>query len=135
MEVRRVALKRIQGRGLPPSRAPLSHGVVAGGWLYVSGMVARRPHDLTIIEDDPVKATTQCLENMLAVVEAAGGGPEDVVKVSVFLASMADYEAMNTAYRKFFAGVFPARTTVEAVLGVGRIEIDCVAYLPNHATA
>jgi 2-iminobutanoate/2-iminopropanoate deaminase len=127
-------LNRIQGRNLPPPTVPLSQGVLAGGWLYVSGMVARRPEDRVIIEEIN-SATRQCLDNVLAVVEAAGGGKQDIVKLTVYLARQSDYAAMNAVFTEYFDGTYPARTTIEAVLGLGPIEIDGVAYIPDGSSS
>ena len=68
----------------------------------------------------------QCLRHW--PLKAADSSPENVVKVSVFLADLNDFEAMNEVYREFFKDNYPARTTVQAVLRTGRkIEIDCIA--------
>jgi 2-iminobutanoate/2-iminopropanoate deaminase len=108
---------------------PLSHGVIAAGWLYISGMVPRTPTG-EIIESDTRSATLQCLENLLDVVVSAGGTRQSIVKTNVYLADFADYGAMNEAYTQFFPGKPPARTTIEAGgLGIGRVEIDGTAYL------
>jgi enamine deaminase RidA (YjgF/YER057c/UK114 family) len=117
------------GANMPGPKVPLSHGALAAdGWLYVSGMVPRTP-DGQIIEDDTKRATLQCLENFLEVVETAGGTREDIVKTNVYLADFADYGAMNQAYVAFFGTAFPARTTIQAgALGIGAVEIDGTAY-------
>lgn len=125
-----MTVERIQGRNLPSPTVPLTQGVLAGGWLYVSGMVARRPNDRIIIEEI-YAATRQCLDNVLAVVETAGGRKQDIVKLNVYLARQSDYAAMNSVFAEYFEGAYPARTTIEAVLGLGPIEIDGVAYLPE----
>ena len=125
----------LNGKGLPTPKVPLAHGVVADGWLSVSGMVPRRP-DGTIIEGDSKQATLQCLENLLDVVETAGGTREDIVKTNVYLADFADYGAMNEAYAQFFGGRPPARTTIQAgALGIGDVEIDGTAYLGRRERA
>jgi 2-iminobutanoate/2-iminopropanoate deaminase len=122
-------ITHLNGKGLPAPKVPLSHGVVAGGCLYVSGMVPRMP-DGTIVEGDTKRATLLCLENLLDVVETAGGTREDIVKTNVYLADFADYGAMNEAYDEFFGGTPPARTTIQAgALGIGDVEIDGTAYL------
>lgn len=116
---------------MAPPKVPLSHGVFAGGWLHVAGMVARRS-DGVIVEDDVVAATVQCLENMEAVLATRGADRTSVVKVNVYLTDFADYPHMNTAFEQFFQGTYPARTTIQAGgLGLGAVEIDAVAYLGN----
>jgi 2-iminobutanoate/2-iminopropanoate deaminase len=122
-------ITHLNGKGMPAPKVPLSHGVIAGGCLYVSGMVPRMA-DGTIIEGDTKRATLQCLENMLDVVETAGGTIGDIVKTNVYLADFADYAAMNEAYVEFFGDPPPARTTIQAgALGIGDVEIDGTAYL------
>ena len=107
---------------------PLSHGVLAGGWLHVAGMVARTPAG-EIIGDDVVDATLQCLKNMEAVLRTRGLDRRSVVKVTVYLVDFADYGAMNLAFEEFFGGTYPARTTIQAGgLGLGTVELDAVAY-------
>jgi 2-iminobutanoate/2-iminopropanoate deaminase len=114
---------------MAPPKVPLSHGVLAGGWLHVAGMVARTS-DGTIIEDDVVRATLQCLDNMEAVLATREADRRSVVKVNVYLVDFADYGAMNKAFEEFFDGTYPARTTIQAGgLGLGTVEIDAVAYL------
>jgi 2-iminobutanoate/2-iminopropanoate deaminase len=124
----------LNGKGLSPPTVPLAHGVVAGGWLYISGMVPRMP-DGMILEGDTKRATLQCLENLLDVVETAGGTRGDIVKTNVYLADFSDYGAMNEAYVEFFGSKPPARTTIQAgALGIGAVEIDGTAYLGGDRT-
>ena len=109
---------------------PYSPGVRAGGFLFTSGQLpARRSGEL--IADDVRAATRQCLENVREVLEAGGASLEGVVKVTVFLADMADFAAMNEAYAAFFPAVPPTRSCVQVVaLPKGaRIEIEAVALL------
>jgi 2-iminobutanoate/2-iminopropanoate deaminase len=89
-----------------------------------------RMADGTIIENDTRRATLLCLENLLDVVETAGGKLEDIVKTNVYLADFTDYGAMNEAYVEFFGERPPARTTIQAgALGIGAVEIEGTAYL------
>ena len=75
--------------------------------------------------------TRQTLENVRVCLEAAGCGLADVVKVTAYLADMADFETYNAVYREFFTQPYPARTTVGAALAPGlRVEIEAVAKLP-----
>lgn len=114
---------------MAPPKVPLSHGVLAGGWLHVAGMVARTS-DGSIVEDDVLQATLQCLENMEAVLVTRGADRRSVVKVNVYLADFGDYGKMNQAFEQFFTGGYPARTTIQAgALGIGNVEVDAVAYL------
>ena len=109
---------------------PYSPGVRAGGFLFTSGQLPARPSG-ELVADDMRAATRQCLENVRGVLEAGGASLEAVVKVTVFLADMADFAAMNEAYADFFPSPPPARTCVQvAALPKGaRIEIEAVAVL------
>jgi reactive intermediate/imine deaminase len=106
-----------------------SPGIIAEGrFLYVSGQGPLR--DGAVVGETAAEQTRITLENLGAVLAAAGAGPADVVRCGVFLADMADFAEMNRAYAEFFADPLPARTTVGAALAGFKVEIDCVAVLP-----
>ena len=107
-----------------------SPGIIAEGrFLYVSGQGPLR--DGVVVGETTAEQTRIALENLGAVLAAAGAGPADVVRCGVFLADMADFAEMNSAYGEFFADPLPARTTVGAALAGFKVEIDCVAVLPG----
>ena len=107
-----------------------SPGIVAEGrFVYVSGQGPLR--DGAVAGESIAEQTRITLENLAAVLAAAGAGPDDVVRCGVFLADMADFAEMNSVYGEFFADPLPARTTVGAVLAGFKVEIDCVAVLPG----
>jgi 2-iminobutanoate/2-iminopropanoate deaminase len=115
---------------------PISHftdAVRAGGFLYVSGIVAVDRDGRLVGADDVVAQTRQVLENMRAVLEAGGCGFEDVVKVTIFLTDIDDRPLINPLRQEVFGDARPASTLVEvprlAVEGA-RIEIECVAAVP-----
>ena len=114
-----------------PSSPLLSHAVVAGGLVFVSGQVGR---DLATRKaaDGIAAQTGQCLENLRTVLAAAGAEPKHVVKTVVFLRSAADFAAMNAVYAAFFPHEPPARSTVESRLMSDEllVEIEAVAALP-----
>ncbi len=111
---------------------PLSSGVRAGDFIFVSGQVGfedpKTGKELKSIEAQ----TSQCLENMKAVLEAAGSSMTDVVKVNVYLKNAGDFQKMNEVYRRYFTKDLPARCTVVPALTQPKmlIEIECVAYSP-----
>lgn len=124
-----MTLDKFNADTMAAPKVPLSHGVLAGGWLHVAGMVARSPEG-EILAGDIVAATRQCLENMEAVLATRGADRTSVVKVTVYLVDFADYPGMNTAFEEFFDSPYPARTTIQAGgLGLGEVELDAVAYL------
>jgi reactive intermediate/imine deaminase len=115
---------------------PISHftdAVLAGGFLYVSGIVAVDGDGRLVGGDDVVAQTRQVFENMRAVLEAAGCGFEDVVKVTVFLTDVDDRARINPVRQEVFGDARPASTLVEvprlAVEGA-KVEIECVAVVP-----
>ena len=126
---------------LTPKRA-FSQGVRVGHTLYVAGQL---PIDLdgNVVGARDIRVQTrQVLDNVRAIVEAAGGTLRDVIKATVYLTDIADHGAMNEVYARFFVSDFPARTTVQvaalapALVGEGHpflIEIDAVAILDGGA--
>jgi 2-iminobutanoate/2-iminopropanoate deaminase len=115
---------------------PISHftdAVRAGGFLYVSGIVAVDRDGRLVGGDDVVAQARQVLENMRAVLEAGGCGFEDVVKVTFFLTDVDDRPLINPLRQEMFGDARPASTLVEvprlAVEGA-KIEIECVAVVP-----
>ena len=115
--------------GSRPSGA-YSPGIIAEGrFVYVSGQGPLR--DGAVVGGSIGEQTRVTLENVAAVLAEAGAGLSDVVRCGVFLADMADFNAMNEVYAEIFPRPLPARTTVGAVLAGIKVEIDCVAVLPG----
>lgn len=112
---------------------PYNQAVLAGGWLYCSGQIPLDPATGVMVGDGDVAAETrQVLSNLEAVLAEAGAKPSDVVRTTVFLADLADFQTVNAIYAEVFGeGVSPARACVQvAALPKGaRVEIDCVAWL------
>ena|SRR5437660_8786889 len=116
----------------PAAIGPYSQAIRAGNMLFVSGQVALDPSVGKVIDDRSVGAQTRrVLENIQAIVTAAGASLESIVKTTVFLKDMNDFAEMNAAYGEFFRSAPPARATVE-VSRLPRdvsVEIDCIAVL------
>lgn len=116
----------------PSAIGPYSQAIRAGNMLFVSGQIPIDPGTGKLIEDTAIKAQTRrVLENMCAIVRAAGGSPESIVRTTVFLKDMNDFAEMNTAYAEYFQSAPPARSTVQAAR-LPRdvsIEIDCIAVI------
>jgi 2-iminobutanoate/2-iminopropanoate deaminase len=108
---------------------PYSHAVRAGEFLYLSGQTPLCAATGKLLEGGIQEQAQQCFHNLFRVLEAAGMGPGNVVKVNVFLTNMEDFAAMNEVYAKQFDKPYPARTTIGvAALPLGaRIEIELVA--------
>jgi 2-iminobutanoate/2-iminopropanoate deaminase len=109
--------------------APYSPGVRAGDLVFLSGQVGLRPGTRELAAGGIAAETGQALENVRTVLAAAGLTPADVVKCTVFLADMRDYDAMNAIYSGFFDTAPPARSAVGVnALPLGaRVEIECIA--------
>jgi 2-iminobutanoate/2-iminopropanoate deaminase len=116
----------------PSAIGPYSQAVRAGNLLFVSGQIPIDPSTGALIDDKSIQGQTRrVLQNLTAIVEAAGGTAENIVKTTVFLKSMGDFAEMNAVYAGFFASAPPARSTVEAsrLPRDVSIEIDCIAVL------
>ncbi len=117
----------------PKAIGPYSQGIKAGGFLFTAGEAGVDPASGKLVEGGITAQTRQALENIRAILEAAGSSLRSVVKCGVFLADLADFQAMNAVYAEFFPADQgpPARTTVQAAkLPMGAlVEIDAVALL------
>jgi 2-iminobutanoate/2-iminopropanoate deaminase len=114
----------------PTPAGAYSPGIVAEGrLLFVSGQGPLR--DGQVVTGTIEEETEIVLGNLRTVVEAAGATLADVVRCGVFLADLADFAAMNAVYERFFGEPLPARTTVGAHLPQIKVEIDCIAILPE----
>ena len=116
----------------PSAIGPYSQAIRSGNLLFVSGQIAIDPSTGSIIDDKTIQAQTRrVLQNLIAIVETAGGSAQSIVKTTVFLKDMADFAEMNTTYAGFFSSSPPARSTVEAAR-LPRdvsVEIDCIAVI------
>ncbi|MFN8598849.1 MAG: RidA family protein [Candidatus Binatia bacterium] len=119
--------------GAPAAIGPYVQARVEGRTVYCSGQIALDPATGQLVEGGVTEQTRRVLDNLTAVLEAAGGGLGSVVKTTVFLADMADFATMNEVYAVYFAEPYPARSTVAAAgLPRGaRVEIEAVAVLPG----
>jgi 2-iminobutanoate/2-iminopropanoate deaminase len=110
-------------------RMPLSHAVRTGTLVFVSGTVGFAP-DGSVVKGDIRAQTRQALDNVKAVLEAAGSSLDRAVKITVVLTSMDNVAAMNEVYRTYFTeGNYPARSTFQAGLPNPDllVEVECVA--------
>jgi 2-iminobutanoate/2-iminopropanoate deaminase len=116
----------------PSAIGPYSQAIRAGNLLFVSGQISIDPSTGNVIDDKTIQGQTRrVLQNLIAIVEAAGGSAQNIVKTTVFLRDMSDFAEMNAVYSTFFTASPPARATVEAAR-LPRdvsIEIDCVAVI------
>lgn len=108
---------------------PYSAALRAGSLLFISGQVPIDPASGQLVSGDMTAQTRRVLENVGALLRAAGLSFADVVRTTVFLADMNDFKAMNDAYAAFFTEPYPARSTIQAARlpRDARIEIDAIA--------
>jgi 2-iminobutanoate/2-iminopropanoate deaminase len=121
---------------LGQSNLPLSSAMIAGQLVFTSGLVGWDPE--TRQTEPSIEAqTAQTIENLKAILEAAGTSLERVVKVNIYLRDVTDFDAMNEVYRRYFPTNPPARTTVGVQLAREDllIEIEMVALLPEEKSS
>jgi len=124
--------KSIVTQGAPGAIGPYSQGTISEGLIFTSGQLPATP-DGELVVDDIGVAAKHCLENVFAILKAAGAEPKDVLKVTVFLTNMADFGAVNAVYEQAFEAPYPARSCIE-VAGLPKgasIEIEAIARLPK----
>ena len=124
-----MKLKVITTDKAPAAIGPYSQAIQAGGLLFCSGQIPLDPVSGEIVAGDVQRQAEQVMENISAVLSAAGAGFNDVVKATVFLVEMGDFGAVNEVYGRYFSGHKPARSTVavkELPRGV-RVEIEVIA--------
>jgi 2-iminobutanoate/2-iminopropanoate deaminase len=113
----------------PKAMGHYSQAIRANGFIFISGQGAVDPATGKLVEGDIARQTARTLDNLKAIVEAAGSSLEHAVKASVFLKDMNDFAAMNEVYGRYFPKNPPARTTVEVARLPKdlRVEIDLIA--------
>lgn len=105
-------MKQIQTANAPAAIGPYAQAIVVGTMLFTSGQIPLKP-DGNLVEGDITVQTRQVLDNLRAVIEAAGGTMAQVVKTTVFLHDLQDFVAMNGVYEQAFGDHRPARSAVQ----------------------
>jgi 2-iminobutanoate/2-iminopropanoate deaminase len=109
-----------------------SDGVIINGFLFVSGQAAVDFKTSQFVLGTIEEETRRTLDNIKAIIEAAGASMDDVVKCTAHLADINEFDRYNEVYAQYFSGIKPARTTVQSVLAEGiKVEIDCIVALPS----
>ena len=108
--------------------------LVAGDFVFVSGQGPLDPQTLEVRGETVAEQTRYTLDNVIALVRAAGGRPEDIVRCTCYLASIESFDEFTAEYERVFAHrPRPTRTTIGAALHGILVEIDCIAYVPRDA--
>jgi 2-iminobutanoate/2-iminopropanoate deaminase len=105
-------LKAVQTDGAPQAIGPYSQAVEAGEWIFTSGQIPLTPSG-EMVEADIVKQTHQVIQNIRAVLQAAGSDLDRVVKTTLFIKDMNQFAAINEVYAQYFSEHKPARSCVE----------------------
>jgi 2-iminobutanoate/2-iminopropanoate deaminase len=122
-------MESIQTDRAPQAIGPYSQAIKANGFIFASGQIPLDPATMRIVEGDIEEQTGRVLDNLKAVLEAAGSSLDRVIKTTVYLADMGEFAAMNEIYARYFGATKPARATVQ-VARLPRdvkVEIDVVA--------
>ena len=126
-------LEPIETNSAPKPVGPYNQAVLVENWLYCSGQIALDPVTGEMIGNGNIEAETkQVLNNLLAVVEAAGGKNSNVIRTTIYLTNLNDFTKVNKIYAETFDNeISPARACVEVsnLPKGGKIEIDCIAWL------
>jgi 2-iminobutanoate/2-iminopropanoate deaminase len=121
----------VSSTGAPAAIGPYSAGIRAGNMLFLSGSIPLDPATGQVVPGDVTAQATRVMENIKALLAAAGADFHHVVKTTVFLADMNEFAAMNEVYAKYFVAPFPARSTVQVARLPRdvRLEIEVVAFI------
>lgn len=113
----------------PKAIGPYSQAIRANGFIFVSGQIAIDPVTNQFAGGDTAAQTARVMDNLKAVVEAAGSSMDRVVKTTVYLKDVADFPVMNEVYARYFPAAPPARATLQAAAlpRDARVEIDLIA--------
>jgi 2-iminobutanoate/2-iminopropanoate deaminase len=120
---------RTEDAPAPFQGAPYSQAIRAGGLVFVSGQLALRPGGHELVGEEIAEQTEQVFANLRAILDEAGSGLDRIVKTTVYLRDLDDFQGMNDVYRKHVGDVPPARATLEvsALPSGALVEIDAIA--------
>jgi 2-iminobutanoate/2-iminopropanoate deaminase len=125
-----MELQPIQTDRAPIPRGPYSQAIRAGETVYVAGQIPVDPQTNQIVEGDAAVQARQVLENIKAILEAAGVSMDRVVKTTIFLADVNDFAAVNAVYAEYFTDTLPVRSTVAVAAlpgGGAKLQVDAIA--------
>jgi len=124
-----MKIRMIETDKAPAAVGPYSQAVKAGDLVFVSGQIPLAPGSAERVSEDVTDQTRQCLENLSAVLKAAGSSLEKVLKVTLYIQDMGDFQKINEIYARFFPHHRPARACVEVARlpKEAKVEIEAVA--------
>lgn len=122
-------LKSIHTPQAPAAIGPYSQAIVMGDLVFTSGQIPLRPDTQTLVEGDIEAQSRQVFQNLAAVLEAAGSSLSRVIKSTVYLQDMNDFQRFNAVYAEAFGDARPARSTVQVARlpRDARVEVDVIA--------
>ena len=121
---------------IPPAYGPYSHAIVAGDFVFLAGQIARDPVTGQLIEGDITAQTGRCLEIVSDILKSLGLSLADVVRTTVFLSDIEDFDAMNLVYSAAFRSLYPVRSTPQVKMPFGAlVGIEVTAYRARHTKA
>lgn len=127
--------RTIYSPNAPSPLGPYRQGVAIGGLIFCSGQIAIDPSTGKLVSGGIEEQTQQVLDNLGAVLRAAGASYADIVKTTIFLSDIGDFAAMNAVYGRYFGTAAPARSTVAvAALPLGsKLEVEAIALVRNDS--
>ena len=122
-------MKPLQTSGAPAAIGPYSQAIETQGWVFCSGQIGLDPKSGALVTGGIEAETRRALENLREVLAAAGLGFHDIVKTTIFLADLGDFDVVNRIYGEHLSAPYPARSTVQAAAlpRKARVEIEAVA--------
>jgi 2-iminobutanoate/2-iminopropanoate deaminase len=123
--------QRVHTDGAPAAIGPYSQAIVTGGFVYTAGQIALHPETGELVDGGVEAQAVRVLQNLTAVLEAAGSSMKNVVKTTMYLADIADFVTVNEIYAQYFEEPFPTRSAIQAgALPKGAlVEIDAIALV------
>jgi 2-iminobutanoate/2-iminopropanoate deaminase len=125
-------MKAISTPNAPAAIGPYSQAITSGSFIFLSGQIPIDPKTGELSQGDITQETNRVLDNLEAVLAASGSSFDNVVKTTIYLLDLNDFQVVNATYAKRFGPTPPARATVQvAALPKGaRVEIDAIARMP-----